>query len=305
MRLRIDLAYDGSDFHGWARQPGMTTVQGSIEDALTRVLRIGDGEPRPRLVVAGRTDAGVHASHQVCHVDVDPDVLGRCVGHIAADPPTALLRRLDHLLPSSVRIRSVAPAPDGFDARFSALARTYVYRLGDGVVDPRLRGFVLAVDGPVDVDAMNEACGFMVGLHDFGSFAIANPGGTTIRRVLAAGWSRVPVPDGTALAAGSQTDVGDPLPVPSVEAGLLRFTIIADAFARNMVRSLVGACLKVGRHDRTPEWMAGKITVPLREGFTGPAPAFGLTLESVSYPPDEELAARARAIRARRTLRES
>lgn len=92
--------------------------------------------------------------------------------------------------------------------------------------------------------------------------------------------------------------------VPPIESGLLRFTIVADAFARNMVRCLVGACLKVGRHDRTPEWMAGKIAVPLREGFTGPAPAFGLTLESVSYPPDGELAARAHAIRARRTPEE-
>ena len=133
-------------------------------------------------------------------------------------------------------------------------------------------------------------------MHDFGSFAIANPGGTTIREVKTAYWQRVPTRP--LLGPG----MGERYHTPAVESGLLCFTIVADAFARNMVRSLVGACVQVGMGKRDVDWFAGKMRVPLREGSTGPIAPQGLTLEHIAYPADDELAARAERIRAKRTL---
>lgn len=307
VRLRLDLAYDGGSFHGWARQPGLRTVQGTIEEALAKVTGSGRRQDRqgrgifsapagkegevqegwnPHLVVAGRTDTGVHASRQVCHLDLPADLLASCQGHMEVEPEQALERRLRHVLPDDVVMRSVTRAPDGFDARFSALERTYVYRICDrpGAMDPRLRGFVLEVDGPLDVELMDSCAQAAVGLHDFGSFSTPNPGGTTIRKVLKVGWRRVPRVEG------------------DLESGLVEFTIVADAFAHNMVRSLVNACLRVGAGRQTADWFRGKVETPAREGATGPIAARGLTLEGVAYPPDGELALRAQAIRARRTL---
>lgn len=301
MRIRIDCAYDGTDFHGWAVQPDGRTVQGTIEQAIATVLRVDPeaGEGPVRLVVAGRTDAGVHAAGQVCHADIDEAVLARAVGHMDVDAPQALGRRLARILPPDVTVLSVTPAPAGFDARFSALERVYVYRLRDGArpMDPRIRGFVWdAGDQVLDMSAMNEAASLIPGLHDFGSFATPNPGGTTIRDVKSARWERVPAPliassDGTAAHG-----------VTPVEGGLVTFTITADAFARSMVRSLVGALVQVGRGRKSVDWFAGKLARPRREGASGPAPALGLTFEAVHYPPAGQLAARAEAIRAVRTL---
>lgn len=313
MRLRIDLAYDGTDFHGWATQPDLRTVQGEVEAAIAKVLHIHaepgqaaaqssypshDDEAWPRLVVAGRTDTGVHALHQVCHLGIAQDVLARGVGHMDCTPAEALRRRLSHVLPADIAIHSVSVAPSGFDARFSALERVYVYRICDNArfLDPRMRGFVLGVDDRLNLDAMNAAVNHAIGLHDFGSFATPNPGGTTIREVKAAVWARVPQlpcvsPDGNAAHE-----------VPAAESGLVTFTIVADAFAHNMVRSLVQACLQVGRGRKSEDWFADKIAHPVREGSTGPAPAKGLTLERVVYPDDSQLAERAQAIRAKRTM---
>ena len=307
-RLRIDLAYDGAGFYGWATQPDIRTVQGEIESALHRVLRVPQGDPDEplRLVVAGRTDTGVHASHQVCHLDLSEAVLERAVGHMRVDAPTALEHRLQRILPTDIAVRRVSVAPEGFDARFSALERTYVYRIADrgSEVDPRLRGCVLHVDDRLDLDAMNEAAAMTVGLHDFGSFATPNPGGTTIREVKCAHWTRVPAspltPDLYATGVTGETSEG--YVTPSLESGLVCFTIVADAFARNMVRSLVNACVAVGVGRRDSAWFAGKMAVPKREGSTGPIAPQGLTLEHVAYPADDELAARAEAIRAVRTL---
>ena len=130
VRLRIDLAYDGTDFYGWAKQPDMRTVQGEIERVLHTVLRVpeGDDDEPLRLTVAGRTDTGVHASHQVCHLDINEETLARCVGHMQVEPVMALKRRLQRMLPNDIAIHSIEEAPEGFDARFSALERTYVYR---------------------------------------------------------------------------------------------------------------------------------------------------------------------------------
>ncbi|MFU0524555.1 tRNA pseudouridine(38-40) synthase TruA [Gardnerella pickettii] len=301
MRLRLDLAYDGGGFYGWAKQPTLRTVQGVLEDALHKVLRVNkdDASEPLRLSVAGRTDTGVHASYQVCHLDVSESILQNCVGHTNLTPVKALEYRLCGVLPKDISIHSVSIAPSGFDARFSALDRTYVYRISDAAnranLDPRMRGFVLQLDYDLNVDAMNQAASLIVGLHDFGSFARPNPGGTTIRCVKKAVWNRVFVGSCLSKSTGK---------IPCIENGLLEFTIVADAFAHNMVRSLVGACVQVGCAKRSVDWFKNKIENPIREGSTGPIAANGLTLEYVEYPKDEELGARANAIRAKRTIEE-
>ncbi len=305
VRLRIDLAYDGGAFHGWATQPGMRTVQGEIEDVLHTVLRVPRSpEHGLRLTVAGRTDTGVHAAHQVCHFDVDEHILEGCIGHMNVPAHEALCRRLSRMVPSDIAIHNVTVAPEGFDARFSACERTYVYRINDNdrSVDPRMRGFVLALHDSLDIDAMNAAAALMVGLHDFGSFAIPHSGGTTIRKVISATWTRL---GERALVEGSGEPAaycGAGYAVPASESGLVVFTIAADAFARNMVRSLVNACVAVGLGKRDVAWFRSKIDTPQREGVTGPIAPHGLTLEHVAYPPDNELATRAQNNRAQRTL---
>lgn len=305
VRLRLDLAYDGGAFYGWAKQPTLRTVQGELEQALHTILRVPADDPDEplRLTVAGRTDTGVHALHQVCHLDVGESTLDRCVGHMGVPAPEALFRRLSRMVPDDIAIHALSVAPEGFDARFSALERTYVYRICDDArpVDPRMRGFVLALDDRLDLDAMNAAAAMTIGLHDFGSFATPNPGGTTIREVKQAYWSRIPVSSLVPGASGGAGTAGG-YTVPAAESGLVCFTIVADAFARNMVRSLVNACVKVGQGRKDLNWFAEKMATPLREGSTGPIAPQGLTLEHVAYPPDDHLAARAEAIRAKRTL---
>lgn len=305
VRLRLDLAYDGGAFYGWAKQPTLRTVQGELEQALHTILRVPAVDPDEplRLTVAGRTDTGVHALHQVCHLDVGESTLDRCVGHMGVPAPEALFRRLSRMVPDDIAIHAVSVAPEGFDARFSALERTYVYRICDDArpVDPRMRGFVLALDDRLDLDAMNAAAAMTIGLHDFGSFATPNPGGTTIREVKQAHWSRIPVSPLVPGASGGAGTAGG-YTVPAAESGLVCFTIVADAFARNMVRSLVNACVKVGQGRKDLDWFAEKMATPLREGSTGPIAPQGLTLEHVAYPAADQLAARAEAIRAKRTL---
>lgn len=277
-------------------------MQGEIERILHTVLRVpvdDAGEPL-RLTVAGRTDTGVHASHQVCHLDVSETILARCVGHMDVPPVVALTRRLQSMLPNDITIHGINEAPQGFDARFSALERTYVYRIADrsSEIDPRMRGFVLHVDDDLDLETMNQAAAMTIGLHDFGSFATPNPGGTTIREVKTAYWRRIPQ---RPLIDGEMT-MGERYRTPSMESGLACFTIVADAFARNMVRSLVNGCVQVGIGKRSLDWFADKMATPLREGSTGPIAPQGLTLEHIEYPDDDQLAIRAETIRAKRTL---
>ncbi|WP_206432086.1 tRNA pseudouridine(38-40) synthase TruA [Bifidobacterium dolichotidis] len=300
IRLRIDLAYNGMNFNGWAVQPKLRTVQGEIEKVLRRILhdRTAQEQPTIRLTVAGRTDAGVHASHQVCHLDVTQAMLDGCVGHMHVDAVKALELRLSRMVPNDIAIHRVSIAPEGFDARFSALERTYVYRIADAqsTYDPRQLSYVWHIDDELDIDAMNKAAALTIGLHDFGSFATPNPGGTTIREVKTAYWRRVP------MRPLIDDPMGEQYRTPAIESGLLCFTIVADAFARNMVRSLVNGCVQVGRGKRSVDWFAQKMQVPLREGSTGPIAPEGLTLEHVAYPPNDQLASRAEAIRAVRTL---
>lgn len=276
MRLRLDLSYDGTGFAGWASQPGLRTVQGTLESALGTVLRC---EP-PRLTVAGRTDAGVHARGQVAHVDVSEDAWTAVRGRLP-DPAEALVRRLAGVLPPDLVVHRVAPAPDGFDARFGAVFRRYVYRLADDPlrVDPLLRGHVVRHRLPLDVAAMAAASAPLVGLHDFAAFCKARPEATTVRTL-------------TELTVG-RPDAGE-------DAGLVRVEVRADAFCHSMVRSLVGALLAVGEGRRPATWPAELLAARTRDAAAHVAPAHGLTLEEVGYPPDAELASRADRTRARR-----
>ncbi|QCX28389.1 tRNA pseudouridine(38-40) synthase TruA [Nocardioides jishulii] len=275
MRIRIDLAYDGTDFSGWATQPGLRTVQGTLETALATVLRL----PAVRVVVAGRTDTGVHARGQVVHVDVDPDELAASAGRSTEPPLATLRRRLNGLLPPDVRVHAATEAPEGFDARFSAIWRRYAYRVADApeLVDPLTRHHVLSWPRPLDLDAMNEAAATLVGLRDFAAFCKRREGATTVRTLLELEWHRD-------------------------ELGLATARVVADAFCHNMVRSLVGCLLAVGEGRRPAAWAGEVMTAGRRDPGVVVVQAHGLTLEEVGYPEGAELLAQAERARARRTL---
>ena len=188
MRVRLDLSYDGTDFSGWAAQPRLRTVQGTLEAALATVLRL----PEVRVTVAGRTDAGVHARGQVVHLDVDDEVLVASAGRSPEPPLTTLVRRLNGMLPPDVRVRGATEAPAGFDARFAAIWRRYAYRVADSpaVVDPLTRRHVLAWPRPLDLDAMNAASAPLTGLQDFAAFCKQRDGATTVRTLRELSWAR-------------------------------------------------------------------------------------------------------------------
>lgn len=263
MRLRLDLGYDGSQFHGWAKQPELRTVEGVLDEALGVALRLPDP---PGLTVAGRTDAGVHARGQVAHCDV--------TGAAWTDSGQRLLYRLTGLLPEDVRVWQVSRALSGFNARFSASSRCYAYRLSDDPVgvDPIRRSDVVWSRRRLDVDAMNEAASELIGEHDFVAFCKRREGASTVRTLHTFEWAR---------ASG----------------GILEATVIADAFCHNMVRSIVGACVAVGEGRRSPGWVGEVLAEVERSSAVMVMPPHGLTLEEVTYPPDAELAARARASR--------
>jgi len=263
-RVRLDVCYDGTDFSGWAVQPGRRTVQRVLQEALATVLRL----PSVALTVAGRTDAGVHATGQVAHLDLPAPVWSEARGR--------LVRRLGGILPRDVRVSAVREVPDAFDARFGALWRRYEYRICDaeGGVDPLHRRQVLAWPRPLDVSAMAAAAARLVGLHDFVAFCRVRPDTTTIRTLEHFDVAR----NGSEIVC----------------------TVQADAFCRSMVRSLVGALLAVGEGRRPVEWPAGLFANENRSDDIAVAPAHGLTLIEVGYPADEELAVRARQTRTKR-----
>jgi tRNA pseudouridine38-40 synthase len=275
--VRFDLEYDGGDFSGWAVQPGRRTVAGVLVEALATVTRT-PGE-QLGLVVAGRTDAGVHATGQVCHADVPAEAWAALPGRATHPPADALARRLCGLLPGDVRVRRVAVAPPGFDARFSALRRRYAYRVCDDEagVPPLRRHEVVGHRRRLDVDAMDAASRALVGLHDFAAFCRRREGATTVRTLLDYGWAR----DG---------------------AGFVVARVVADAFCHSMVRALVGAALAVGDGRRPVGWPADVLAGRVRDPGVGVAPAHGLVLEEVVYPDVAGLAARATQARAVRTL---
>lgn len=263
VRLRLDLAYDGTGFSGWASQPGRRTVQQTVEESLATVLRQAE---RPTLTVAGRTDAGVHARGQVAHVDLPP----------AALPDIATLaRRLRGVLPDDVVLIRLSVAAPGFDARFSARARHYEYRVADTVRDPLRRTDTVAWDRPLDEAAMDLAARSLVGEHDFAAYCRPREGATTIRHL-------------------------HRLAVVRDDAAVVTITAEADAFCHHQVRSMVGALLAVGEGRRPSEWPGQVLAGRVRDSAVTVAPAHGLTLVAIDYPPEGELASRAREARRRR-----
>ncbi|GAA1017513.1 tRNA pseudouridine(38-40) synthase TruA [Nocardiopsis tropica] len=261
-RYRLDIAYDGTDFSGWARQPERRTVCGVLEESLRTILRT-----EVQLTVAGRTDAGVHATGQVAHLDTDVAL------------PDGLVRRLARLLPEDVRVTAIAEAPEAFDARFSALRRHYEYRLTDAVygANPLRARDTAPWRRPVDLDRMQAASDALLGLHDFAAFCRRREGATTVRELQRFAWRRDA--DGVCTAEVS-----------------------ADAFCWSMVRSLVGAVAAVGEGRRSVEWVAGLLDERERSSAINVAAACGLTLVRVDYPADHELAERNLITRERREV---
>lgn len=246
-------------------------MQGVLEEALAKQPP-GASVPRS-VVVAGRTDAGVHATGQVVHVDVAPLAGEMSSGRTQVDeygiPDLDRMRhRWNRYLPADVRVFKASLAPAGFDARFSAIRRHYLYRVSDAPwgVEPLRRRDTLAWGKPLSIDAMNEASEPLRGLHDFAAFCKQREGATTIRELQELAWRRV-------------------------DEHLVEVSVSADAFCHSMVRSLVGALLLIGdgRRDRT--WPARQLSSGVRHSAV--APAHGLTLVGVDYPPEDELAARA------------
>ncbi|MHA3023493.1 tRNA pseudouridine(38-40) synthase TruA [Mycobacterium sp. BMJ-28] len=278
VRLRFDIAYDGTDFAGWAAQDGQRTVAGVLEEALATVFRT------PLVLrAAGRTDTGVHATGQVAHVDVPADALGHAYPRTPRpqDPEfLPLVRRLGRFLPEDVRVLDIARAAPGFDARFSALRRHYRYRLSTapfGVLPQQAR-FVTPWPRRLDLTAMTEASRALVGLHDFAAFCRHRDGATTIRELQRFDWV-ADADDGNSVTA----------------------YVSADAFCWSMVRSLVGALLAVGEGRRDAAWCAGLLQAETRSSAFGAAPARGLALVGVDYPPDDQLASRILITRDLRT----
>ena len=244
------MAYDGTEFSGWAVQPDRRTVAGVLGAELSRVLG-----PVVGLTVAGRTDAGVHASGQVCHVDVPAPAW--------VDRGTSLVRRMAGLLPADVRVLRATEIPDDFDARFAALSRRYEYRVTDapwGAYPLRARD-TLAWPRPLDLAALGAAAADLVGEHDFAAYCKRKEHATTIRAVTRLDWRREP--DGVLVA-----------------------TVEADAFCQAMVRSLVGALLSVGDGRRPISWPATLLSRATRASDVVVAPPHGLSLVAVAYPED-------------------
>lgn len=278
LRLALTLAYDGTDFHGWARQPGHPSVQQCLEEALFTITR-----ETVRVVVAGRTDAGVHARGQVVHLDLRAAAQAKLtVKDGASRLEETVPRRLNAVLrrtaAGAIRIRSARIVPPGFDARFSALWRSYTYTVCDRSEDwdPLRRRDVLFLETPLNVDAMKAEALSLLGLHDFLSYCKPRPEATTIRDLQAADARR-----------GAD--------------GLIRIHLRADAFCHHMVRTIVGSLIEVGSGRRQPGWARERLEARTRDASTRMVAGHALVLEEVGYPDDHESALRAASTRARRT----
>jgi tRNA pseudouridine38-40 synthase len=281
-RVRLDLAYDGTAFSGWARQPGLRTVQGELESRLA--VLFGSTGAAPTVTVAGRTDVGVHATGQVAHVDLgdaELAVLARVRGHATTTGAASLARRLTGIggPVSDLVIARSTVAPEGFDARFAALWRRYEYRIADARAprDPRRRDHTLWHPTELDDAAMEAAAASLLGLHDFAAFCRPREGATTIRTLQEFSWRRD-------------------------DDGVLVARVRADAFCHSMVRALVGAAIAAGE-GRLGDGRAAELRdAGSRTSAFTVVPARGLTLVEVGYPADEELAARVERTRARREV---
>jgi tRNA pseudouridine38-40 synthase len=263
VRWRLRIAYDGSPFRGFAFQQGQPTVAGALVKALSRVTR-----SEIALTCAGRTDAGVHALDQVVHFDLPATVAE------GLDPVT-VLRSCNKQLGPSVVIREAGPVDDTFDARRSATGRRYRYLVVNApVADPLLARLAWHVAGPLDLRALSAAADALLGEHDFRAFCRRAPGTTADdpipRRVLDARWSEVGGSPSASL-----------LPV---EGRLLAFEIEANAFCHQMVRSLVGTLVDVGRGRKRASDILWILRSADRGQASQPAPPEGLTLTAVRYP---------------------
>jgi tRNA pseudouridine38-40 synthase len=265
-RLRLDIAYDGTQFSGWATQPGMRTMQDMVEEAIARIVRHDIDS-----VVAGRTDAGVHATGQVIHVDVADAAFDRELTY------KDLRYKLNRLLDEDIRITEISDAPAGFHARFSALRRYYTYKILDEnqVITPAQRFDVAPWYRHLDHNLMNEAASHLLGTHDFAAFCKFKPGGTTVRSLEKYEWVRT-------------------------EDGLLIADVVADAFCYSMVRNLVGAIVCVADGRKPTSWIAELLANKERVSDSLVFPARGLTLYRVDYPTNDQLLERAKITVARR-----
>lgn len=276
VRMMLRMAYDGAAFAGWAVQPHLTTVQGVLEEALAMIVR-----RQVRTVVAGRTDAGVHARGQIVHFDLTESEFAALNRGKDLAAEMALARRLNGILKRSggggVVVYEASRAPQGFDARFSALWRRYSYRIADAsvAVDPLVRHFTHFHGTELDVDAMNAEAQSVLGHHDFLSFCKPREGATTLR---------------TLQDFRFEKD----------SAGYITAHLQADAFCHNMVRALIGAALMVGEGREGAGWLAERLELQVRDSKTKLAPPHPLVLEEVKYPENEGLEARANQTRARR-----
>lgn len=291
MRFRLDLGYDGTNFHGWGVQPQLRTVQGALEEALALVCRTP-----VRTVVAGRTDAGVHARRQVVHLDLGEPEIAALVGQRRVDrngvprtPESALVSRLRGALARldahDVVIHGSSAVSDDFDARFSAEWRSYSYRLADddSFFDPLLAAATVRHKGVLDACAMAQAAAGLLGLHDFLPFCKPRPDSTTIRTL-------------QQISVGRDAD------------GVIVFRLRADAFCHHMVRAIVGGLIRVGAGAWSAEYPAELLEYTNSRGESPEplyiAPGAGLVMEEVGYPPEAEWAARAEQTRARRNSAE-
>jgi tRNA pseudouridine38-40 synthase len=272
-RFRIDFAYDGTDFAGWAKQPGLRTVQGELLRVLEQIFGETDNDFGMR--VAGRTDAGVHADHQVCHIDLTPGQLKR----LGRTPLSA--KRLNNLLPQDIAVDQVTVAPEGFDARFSAIGRSYRYLITDASCkpNPKRARYALSLRKDLDVDLMQQAALLLIGLRDFGAFCKPREGATTIRNLRTLKVLRHPD--------------------NSVEVFLE-----ADAFCHNMVRAIVGSLIAVGENRQSLEELEQLQKTAVRGAKVKVVDARGLTLDAISYPEDSKLGEQAEKARRRRTAEE-
>ncbi|HLP23440.1 MAG TPA: tRNA pseudouridine(38-40) synthase TruA [Microbacteriaceae bacterium] len=287
-RVRLGIAYDGTNFAGWAKQPGLRTVQGELEAALERLFQRVDAEPL-QLTVAGRTDAGVHATGQVAHIDLAPAHADALMvpkrGHDSADADAAaaLRRRMSGILGSDadVLVTGSEIVSAEFDARFSAVWRRYRYRIADALTPPNpIRRFdTVSVPVTLDVEAMHEAAQTVLGLRDFATFCKARPDATTIRELQHFAWSRD-------------------------EDGVVVAELQADAFCHSMVRALVGGCVAAGSARFAPDCLGELQAAAERTSAFAVMPAHGLTLVKVGYPDPAEWGSRAEAIRAKRSADE-
>jgi tRNA pseudouridine38-40 synthase len=264
-RFRLVISYDGTDFHGWAAQRDLRTVEGE----LAVVLRHLTGHP-VELTCAGRTDAGVHARGQVAHFD-SPSAGELSVG------------RINRALPADVRVVEYSATADEFDARFAALWRRYSYTVSDDPrgPNPMQRRYQLDLPSELDIDAMNHAAADLVGEHDFTSFCKLKEHGTTIRAIEELRWER-------------RLD-------PTSGLGVAVMNVRADAFCHSMVRSLAGALIPVGQGRRPRSYPREALEKRSRDAGVAVLPPHPLVLEEVGYPPEGEWADRQRRTRVVRS----